>query len=408
MRSEWPRRTPFRKSSFRLLSRSQLLLGTFICILFTLGYYSFSYAYLLATAGNSAFFLPHHVTTIQTDAYTLAPNHRPVCLWQSWQHTRYARLSENHSIYLAANFYNNEDVLPTFFQELPILLHHLGPKHVYVSIYENGSTDKTGSLLILLDDLLTRMGTPHTIVTSEDGEISRDHPDHRIAILAGVRNKALEPLMSGEAARAMHGKTFDQVLFMNDIFHCATDILEVLYQKDLQGANQACATDWGDPVVYDRWVMRAISGRPFYDYEDLIEFFNGDRKPKVTPTVFSCWNGATVFDASAFAPPDPIRFRVSKNDLDQHGTPKNVTNKASECFLPSVDMWKKAMGKILLVTKASVAYEYDRYNKYRKDTLPPNAESEHVNWLLTPPLRVAMQDNAAWYLPERWAPWDEQ
>ena len=91
--------------------------------------------------------------------------------------------------------------------------------------------------------------------------ISYKENGHRIEVLARARNAALEPLYSGEAAKHVPGKTFKDVLFMNDIHFCAVDILEVIYQKRMQGANQACAMDWGGRVVYDRWVIRTMGGR---------------------------------------------------------------------------------------------------------------------------------------------------
>jgi alpha-1,3-mannosyltransferase len=115
--------------------------------------------------------------------------------------------------------------------------------------------------------------------------------------------------------------------------------------------------------------------RTFYRYEELVEYFNGPDPPpgqsKTVPQllpydeadrirmdehlplqVFSCWNGATVIDAAAFLHPHNIRFRTAKNDVDEHGKAKEVTEKASECFLTSVDLWKANMGKILVVPKA--------------------------------------------------------
>lgn len=47
------------------------------------------------------------------------------------------------------NLYQNEEVLPTFFQELPIIISQLGPENVFVSVYENNSDDKTQELLAL-------------------------------------------------------------------------------------------------------------------------------------------------------------------------------------------------------------------------------------------------------------------
>ncbi|KZV65968.1 glycosyltransferase family 69 protein, partial [Peniophora sp. CONT] len=373
------------------------------------------------------------VASIQRDVYKYARNRRPTCSMRPWQRERYAHVDHaNRTVFIAANLYNNEDVLPTFFQELPLLLRYLGPANVYISVYENGSTDKTPHLLQLLRELLSVMGTPHRILTDPNAAVSHSQPGARIATLVGVRNTAMAPLYTGDAAIHVPNGKFDEVLFLNDIFHCASDILELFHQKRTQGANQVCATDWGDPVVYDRWVMRSITGNTFYRYDQLQDYFNkpgpdGKRiaVPPVLPyddndrlrftmnlpmQVFSCWNGATIFDAEPFVTPsDPLRFRVSHADLDSDGRPKKVTDKASECFLPSVDMWRKGLGRVLLVPRASVAYWYDAYQTYRKDGLPPaSPEQERVKWVDSPPAMVAMQDNAVWWEPERWAPWDEQ
>lgn len=138
--------------------------------------------------------------------------------------------------------------------------------------------------------------------------------------------------------------------------------------------------------------------------------------------VFSCWNGATVFDAAAFLPPHNIKFRVAANDLGDNGVPKTVTEKASECFLTSVDLWKAGMGKILIVPKAryvracltdglpapnsllpSVVYNFEDYSFYRKDGPSRGSRTlseEKVNWASTPPEQIAFQDRAVWYEPE--------
>ena len=83
--------------------------------------------------------------------------------------------------------------------------------------------------------------------------ISLKENGHRIEFLTQTRNAAMEPLYSGEAVKGVPGKTFKDVLFMNDIHFCAVDMLEVIYQKRIRGANanEACTMDWGRQVVYD-------------------------------------------------------------------------------------------------------------------------------------------------------------
>lgn len=88
--------------------------------------------------------------SVQQKAYSLARKRRPTCPWSTWHTLRYSPLSHSTrpiNTYLAMNLYQNEDVLPTFFQELPIIINRLGPRNVFVSIYENNSEDKTQELL---------------------------------------------------------------------------------------------------------------------------------------------------------------------------------------------------------------------------------------------------------------------
>ena len=117
--------------------------------------------------------------------------------------------------------------------------------------------------------MLGALGTPHKVVSGGQNEIPHGS-GNRIELLANVRNKALEPLYSGAAASEMLERTngdssthdvFSELLFLNDITFCAADILEVILQKQLQGANQACSVDYMEPVIYDRWVLRDIEGR---------------------------------------------------------------------------------------------------------------------------------------------------
>ena len=91
------------------------------------------------------------ISDLQSSVFSSMENRRPICNWTEWHESRYASLKNTffrpRPIFLAVNFYNNGEVLPTFFQELPILLQHLGPTTIYVSIYENGSSDATPELL---------------------------------------------------------------------------------------------------------------------------------------------------------------------------------------------------------------------------------------------------------------------
>jgi len=152
-----------------------------------------------------------------------------------------SRLRPNTSLYIACNLYNNEDIMPRFNTEILRLVHLVGAENLYVSVFENGSTDDTKGQLQLLQEALQREGVQHTVHTSaatwrdyrthvdgphrvlrqrraaaappnstRDGGVSQRPlhgaaaatalrsagPNSRIPIMARVRNEALKPLLS--------------------------------------------------------------------------------------------------------------------------------------------------------------------------------------------------------------------
>ncbi|KAF8524907.1 hypothetical protein BU17DRAFT_63077 [Hysterangium stoloniferum] len=133
--------------------------------------------------------------------------------------------------------------------------------------------------------------------------------------------------------------------------------------------------------------------------------------------VFSCWNGAVAIKAQAFVSSasslPPARFRTAKSDISE------ITDIASETFLLSVDLWKRGMGRILLVPMASVAYDLPQYQRVRQDggrtvphpvsIEPPSSvyKNTTVRWQSTPPPAIVYHDYAWWYKEERWGAWDE-
>ena len=79
------------------------------------------------------------------------------------------------------------------------------------------------------------------------GTIVRGEEEGRIEFLAKVRNKALEPLwnledMSSEQARGVGHWRADRIIFMNDVFFCAKDVVRLL----LHEVDMACALDFGN------------------------------------------------------------------------------------------------------------------------------------------------------------------
>jgi hypothetical protein len=99
---------------------------------------------------------------------------------------------------------------------------------LFVSVYENGSTDSTKMFLYLLREFLTDLKIPFNIVSEDNG---RPSGTHRIAYLAETRNKALQPLYEHNDAQE-----FSHVLFFNDVVFCVEDVLELIMQGIVQKA----------------------------------------------------------------------------------------------------------------------------------------------------------------------------
>ena len=115
--------------------------------------------------------LPSPHSSRLTDALDLAtpypaPYYRPECAPMSSINPRYASLSasrSNSTIYLALNLIDAQSVLPTFIHELPVLLSYMGSHRFHVSILENGSTDLTAGLLVVLARALAAIGTSYEV-----------------------------------------------------------------------------------------------------------------------------------------------------------------------------------------------------------------------------------------------------
>jgi len=90
----------------------------------------------------------------------------------------------------------------------------IGPHNVHVSIYENGSTDRTVELIGHLAWLLDSLGATFTVHAAGDSEQSHKEEGHRIHVLAALRNKLIAPLRDPDVVA---NSPFRTVLFMNDI-----------------------------------------------------------------------------------------------------------------------------------------------------------------------------------------------
>jgi alpha-1,3-mannosyltransferase len=261
--------------------------------------------------------------------------------------------SAQHKYFFAINLYNSFDVIPDLFAALFRVAAVLGYQNVFVSIYENGSTDQTKALLRIFDALTRSVGMRITIRSSMR---TRGAFNHRIEYLAEVRNAAMVPL---HELRDSEGEVFDTVVFMNDILPCVDDVLELIWQSRRQNAGITCAADYmfhdeiGAPVFYDNWVARDINGTALENAPFEAVFHHeesSDRFQKHLPIqVQSCWNGIAVLDPAPFYAASQVRFRMAKL-LEGECS-------ASECSLICNDDWSAGYGRIMMVPRVKLAYD---------------------------------------------------
>ncbi|KAG8729103.1 hypothetical protein FRC12_021254 [Ceratobasidium sp. 428] len=349
----------------------------------------------------------------------------PSCRLSAEDKERYSELRQGGRVFVAINLLQNEELMSALARQLLALLEELGPAR-----------------------LLDAVGTPYRIIARGLMELQQKEHGHRISRLAHLRNTVLEPLFLAQNSTSETQRSpFETVVFLNDVFFCHGDVLELLLQKKWNRAVQSCGLDFGPRgLIYDRWVLRTMRGTPIYRQKDLVEFFGPPEdielkpRPKILSEkddkrdkaaldasepfqVFSCWNGVTAFTgkrsscivsasqfiysaiASVFAPPTSLRFRTAHNDPN---STDGATNKASECYLSSVDLWKANLGRVMVVPRARVAYSLDVYNADRASSAYSTTAGSPplIEWSSTPPPEVVMHDFGLWFAPETKDAWD--
>ncbi|KAM0748981.1 hypothetical protein T439DRAFT_303745 [Meredithblackwellia eburnea MCA 4105] len=334
------------------------------------------------------------------------------CSWTSTHEHKYAPLKNQGPTLFAVNLWNNQVVFPTLARSLLTVADFLGRDNVAISIFENGSTDNTTAAMAHFAAVLSKAGVEHTIVSDPRGTDWKRVD--RIAQLSVYRNLALAPLNSTSETVA---KPYETVVFVNDVFMCPKDALELLYQKHHQQADAACAMDWrathswfeflGYKSVkyYDNWVGRSITGDMLRSRFDVVaETRDGIRELFDQPgsefsrarwlaaqpvPVYSCWNGMVAMTAGPFRGDDgpAISFRsalMSPNECS-----------ASECKTVARDFWVQGLRRWMIVPAVHVTYAQDVYHhpalEAHKPDLRKTATSpgEMIDWsALSPPKSV--------------------
>ncbi|KAJ8598245.1 hypothetical protein CTAYLR_005500 [Chrysophaeum taylorii] len=226
---------------------------------------------------------------------------------------------------------------------------------VFVSIYEDGSTDNTRTALRKLDESLAMQGIPRRVVLDDYPHREGD----RIDRLARARNAALAPLYEDPSLA-------DWVIFVNDIAARWETLAELAATP--AAFDVACGMDHDQRGgllpersrarrFYDGWVARDLDGRiahrghPYWAaYVDQVLQARG------TPFyVKCCWNGAIVARASMLV---RVRFRRA---ADSDGECDD-----SECTVLCRDARRANYTRVVINPAVWHAYSYGESARERR------------------------------------------
>lgn len=155
----------------------------------------------------------------------------------------------NSVLFVAANLYNSEAILPQFTSSLIELAKTIGQDNIFISIYESNSNDKTKAMLSQFDETLTNQSIPHHIeMASTHNHIGVSGAFNRIEFLADLRNKVYKSL---DVAPGINYKPrVNRVLWLNDVLFKSSDALTLL---NTNGGHYdlACGLDYVPIGFYD-------------------------------------------------------------------------------------------------------------------------------------------------------------
>ncbi|KAF2442468.1 glycosyltransferase family 69 protein [Karstenula rhodostoma CBS 690.94] len=318
--------------------------------------------------------------------------------------------------FFALDLYQIADILPQLMGSLIQVILFLGPHNCVLSIVEGRSTDGTYEILRSLAPQLEELGVPYFLQMSGLSP-QRANPE-RIVLLAELRNLALRDIYEHPDAYAPDAT----IIFSNDVYTCAEDILEIVHQQYFQKAHMTCGMDWANssnpeqPRLYDTWVARSMTGDTFY--KDMFDWDGGffpDHAPSLARwskwlpvQVFSCWNGVVAITAKPFMD-GTLRFRgvegaarEKKDEECYQGEPNHLTK----------DLWYLGYNRIATLPTITAAYNYWdarstrelRGSVTRHALLLNGTAEEKISWEKDPPEKFhcipAERD------PE-WVPWDQ-
>ncbi|KAK0701400.1 cryptococcal mannosyltransferase 1-domain-containing protein [Apiosordaria backusii] len=300
-------------------------------------------------------------------------------------------------------------LLPRLLGSIVEAIRFLGPRNCALSIIEGNSDDGTGEVLAALRPGLDALTTTYYFKSSDINPKQGD----RIQKLAQLRNMALQPLVD-ETEAAKFSTRNTTVVFLNDVAICFEDILELLHQRRILGADMTCAMDWtyvgSDPTFYDVWIARGMNGESFFEippdgnWNSAWNLFwnNPSTQQRFSAhqpfQVFSCWNGAAVFTATPIMD-RTISFRAHREGECLQGEPQLLCK----------DMWFHGYGKIAVVPSVNLEYSNENGKRIKEAkgyvsrwVSTPGHKDELIEWQLEPPKKVKCIPNYGSQFFEAW------
>jgi len=261
-------------------------------------------------------------------------------------------ISKDESVFIAANIIDGDLMNGTWGSSVLELVELIGRERVFISVYggppealkafeERLPKEVARSIVSEKQSPFTLSKIPHTKLPTGEERIKR------IAFLAEVRNKALEPLEKSKTP-------YDKLLFINDVIFKAEDATRLLWGTNVNSEGKAdykaaCGTDFITSwKYYDTYATRDYEGYsigvPIFPWFANVGQDARSRRDVLAGRdavrVKSCWGGMVAFDARYFQKPLagaavtagtsslPLRFRSEPDPFWD----------ASECCLIHADI----------------------------------------------------------------------
>lgn len=237
------------------------------------------------------------------------------------------------TVFIAANIIDGNLITGAWGRSLLELVESIGKERVFVSIY-GGPTAALRQLEAMLEcdsaivseeeDPLALADIPRTTLPTGEKRVKR------IAFLAEVRNKALEPMLKGKGKK----RKWDKVLFINDVYFEPQGALRLLWGTNVNERGESeykavCAADFVTSwKYYDTFATRDAEGFsigvpifPWFSAEGEAATRKDLLAGKDAVRVKSCWGGMVAFDGRYFQNSTPGEW--SSISASKHGKADN-------------------------------------------------------------------------------------